>query len=345
MNDPIIENTRKLLGDFNIKVEKDLWEEFYSLFPKKAESTSRIKKCDCSDEYIIYTDHEIICSDCGLILDYNFVNEAAEWNTYNEDITSNSQKYSSVRCEKHDSLFVGYSTSGKISGSNSKLKIMNDILNKSSISFQEQTLFKISKRIEIISRKLKLPKRIERDTVGLYKNLKDTHFDNSEISSGKLIKRGKNNTGLLSICFYYACKRNNCCILQETINEHFEIDTKTFSKCYKFYSRYIDSNIKETQEYRFGIVDRIFVDLQISEFKIQKICKKILNAIEELDLLGNRSYKSIVSGVINFVNIELGINIPKTKISEKCKISLATIEKMTKIILSNKILIYNYIKS
>ncbi len=310
-----------------------LWKDFES-FTEECKSKEKlvvdnVSRCGCKLENVLETQYEKICQDCGLVLEENFITEGAEWIQYQE------QGCNMIRCETIDNfLFKSYNENTLISGK-SKVSFLHNMVSKSCISSKDQTLYKIKKDIDIITKKLKLSKKISRDTIMLYKKIK----------MNNVIFRGKKNLGLLAVCFYYSCEKNHCNIIQKTIIDTFGIDTKTFSKCYKFYSENIDKNIvNDASKDTNSFVDKICIELGITEFKIQKLCKDIITVVDIMKILDNKCSQSIISSVINFVANELKLNIKMEQICKVCCISSVSINKISKILLINKIEILNRVK-
>ncbi len=326
-----MENIFNGIGNINLEENHiHLWKDFEDFTAEnKIKEDLSISRCGCKLENVLETQYEKICQGCGLVLEENFITEGAEWIQYQE------QSCSGIRCEVNDNfLFKSYNENTLISG-RGKMSFLHNMVSKSCISSKDQALYRIKKDIDIITKKLKLSKKVSKDTMILYKRIK----------MNNIIFRGKKNLGILAVCFYYSCEKNYCNIIQKTIIESFKIDTKTFSKCYKYYSENIDKNIvNDVSKDTNSFVDKICIELGITEFKIQKLCKDIITVIDIMKILDDKCSQSIISSVIVFVSNELKLDVKIEQVCKVCYTSLVSINKISKILLINRVEILNRVK-
>lgn len=309
----------------------------------KIDTTHITKKC-CDNKIIDYKQYENICMSCGVILSKNFISEEQEWSINNEGQFTRDI-YSDVRCEtlpKSD-IFIEYSNRTFISG-NKKLSTLHNIATRNNISYDEQFLLKTKYLLDNILNQEDIPRlNIVENTLRFLKIIR---------KNKDKIYRGNNSKGVLAVCFYYACKEGGYDIIQEKVIKLFSITSKVFNKCYKYCMDILNkigiqdsisilsSNVDISQS-----INRICVELGISDFKIIKTIKQIIKSSERLNLVVEFCSQSIISGCIYFTIKELkNETIDKKKISSILKISVASIIKVNKILEKNKIEIFNHIK-
>ena len=128
---------------------ENIWkklEEYHISENKVKQKTPRIK-CLCNQEpEIIEQDSDIICENCGLILDSFNISFEAEWRDFNNENSVGTNKGNRVG-NPVDSLIPETSMSTTMSGSDSRMKNLNMWL---SIPYKEKILLNI---------KLKIPKK------------------------------------------------------------------------------------------------------------------------------------------------------------------------------------------
>lgn len=287
-------------------------------------------KCDCNnDSNIIYHGLELICEECGIVVSKDNISHEAEWRNFNNDNGDNSTNKS--RVSKIDDLLPESSTRTYIQGNT----YLNKINNWNKIPYEEKVLINLKGYLEEIINKANLPESIIRHTMYDYAKLRK--------NNKKIIFRGKNKIGIISVCFYYTCRNNKCNISTHNICKIFDIDKKFFSKNCKIYLEMTNYSIEDIPESPETLLTLVINKLNI-EYKIEKICKKIIYVIKEINLFVSSIPQSIVGAIIGFVNNELNLNIDIDKIAEICEVSNYIIIKNTKILVTYKQRIYNMIK-
>lgn len=294
------------------------------------------RKCLCEKSSPYEGNEYLYCENCGTVLG-TLIASGKEWiNGNNEDGTGSN---GGERCgQAFDSLLPNNSMSTFISGAG-RMQTLNMWM---SITYQEKIIMDLKKRLNEIVVLEGIPVSVVRNTLFMFKKMLTTvHSDGS-----KEIHKGKVRDGMIAVCLYYSCKNRKCNIQMEVVMRALNVDKKTFSKCCKIYFENVDSTLDKTNISSIELSERFCNELQVP-FKFQKLCRNIITASEALGLLNGIAPQCVASGCIYFINSELQLNneITKTSIINLCGISESSILKTHKILNTNKILVFNFVKN
>jgi transcription initiation factor TFIIIB Brf1 subunit/transcription initiation factor TFIIB len=290
--------------------------------------------CHCGNQEELITNESIVCINCGFVLDNTILSDEKEWGSFgNED---NNTGVDGNRCGGPvDDLIPKMSLSTMISG-NGNIQRLNMWL---SMSYDEKVMMDLRKRISNIVIVNSLPVGVTKETMILFKKL-----INSKNSKGKEMSyRGKIRDGLIATCLYHSCKEFNCNLLASSLTKMFEISNKILGKCSRIFIETIGKNNDKDVTTSIDFAPRFCNKLGLS-FKIQKLCIKLIRACEYMNFLNNISPQTLVSSIIQFISIEMALNIKIKSIAEECGTSITTITKTTKKISKNKIMLFNIVQ-
>lgn len=301
----------------------------------KSQPQISIKKCEC----VPYEDKEfIVCIKCGSVLD-NLINSNKEWNN-----NSNENGETSKNVERSgsapDPLMPKSSVKTVISGSNnSNISKTQKWLDSGFISYEEKVLIQHKNKLSQIISQYSIPQQVINITLYKIKEMFQTKNENGS----SIIHRGKVYTGLIGVCLYYSCKEKYYNIPPSTIIEMFEINTKIFSKCCKIYCEKINPQIDNTSTTENSLITRFCGDLGISN-QLEVLAIKLIKASDALYIVVGVAPQSNISGVLQFMNKKMGLEIELSKLSKVTTTSELTIKKIAKLYLENELEIYNYVK-
>lgn len=280
------------------------------------------KKCksDCIMED--YKSGTYVCLMCGLTKKEKIIDASDETVNYQNDDNNYNKK--TPRSMYINSLYPKSSLSTIISG-NSKLSKMNQWNN---IPYNEKVLMEISELFRNKCSKFNVPNNIINETILMFKNIDEM----KKINGAKEIHRGKVREGLLSACLYYSFKKENVIRTPMEISEIMNLEIMEVTRGCKLYLNIINENedindIAKPSDFliRFGS------KLNISYMVLNRI-GNIMAEIMKLNILTKCTPLSIVTGTIYFTLHHLKINLTIKEISEICKVSEVTINKIFKIL-------------
>lgn len=302
-------------------------------------------QCYCkssnAENFIETADGDLVCNNCGKILQSRVISHEAEWRNFDNDMSSFGISKDNNRCgSSQDAIFPVYSQKTYIRG-NTKLSQMHSWL---SFSYEEKKIYQIKLKINSLIIENNYSLSLCSPTINLYKQFSDLN----KTDTNYVNFRGINNDSILAVCFYYATINLGLNISTDMISRIFKVPTKNFNKGYQIYNETINvKNISSVLNNDITDISRLFETylnkLEIS-FIVQKLCKNIMDVSCDLGIFTNMSYRSIIASIIHFVVIELNLNIDKKDICILCQISSATIIKGYNILLKKKTLIFSLIK-
>lgn len=292
-------------------------------------------KCDCINSNEFIDNEYVICINCGIILD-SIIDESKDYTMMNNNGEKN--KNSDRTGQKTDILMPNISMQSGIIGGNGNLSTINKWVNNACIPYNEKVLMKYKFKINELVQLYKISQNIVTDILYKIKELIELKNNYENI----IIHRGKIYTGLISVCFYYTCKENNLNIPPLSISNMFEIDVKTFNKCCKIYNELITkkNNVVKIDS---SLITRFFGELNIP-IKFLILAKKIQTAADDLYITNKISPQSNISGLVEFLNKNLNLEIDINDIIKTTNVSESTVKKIYKLYSDNKILLFNYMK-
>lgn len=215
----------------------------------------------------------IVCSSCGFTLETNMYDHTPEWRNY-DDKTDNE------RCGVvTNSLLPQTSLGTSIGGANYRLKTLH---NWGIVPPKERSLNIVLMSIKRACEKAHLMKCIEDDAKILYRNARDckeifNHTNKNRITvPNGIIIRGKNRTGLMAACVYYACKRYGHTKSLKEIAKLFSIKLSRANKgCRNFikYTKYTGIDYKTNISRPSNYVQHYCEELRIDKKYIDEIIK------------------------------------------------------------------------
>lgn len=304
----------------------EIWNTVESMKPKECIVQEGCKWC--GNLNILELDCYTVCNECGSILEDLSISTEAEWRSFNNE---NGINDSGNRCGNEiDTLAPIHSMATVIAG-NSKLAKRQLW---SSLPYNERVLYELKNNLNIIIASNNLPGSLCKNTLILYK--KFTNKENLTSNKDDMnLFRGNNKNTLVAVCFYYAAKFYNLNLSSAYICNIFNIKPQKFSKYCKIYNEILGNQCDNTVNDIGNLCERYAIKLNLS-WNIQKLCKKILQACTELNLMSELAPQSVISGVIYFINIEMNLQLSKNDIFNACDISENTMIKSYKILASKK---------
>lgn len=166
-----------------------------------------------------------------------------------------------------------------------KNKTLTNIYKWNSYTFAEMENIKLLNRIHMYCEKLNIKKNIEDNVIIFYKiiikNKTNADIKNQQVRNVSF--RGKNKTGMIGACIFYACKKNNCMKSIKEIALCLKIPTKSLNKsCNEFlkimaYINYnYDFNISTTKTYLLSYALKLSINSKQTD-QINNLLDYILN--------------------------------------------------------------------
>lgn len=285
-----------------------------------------LKCCEKQENFKYTNKEETICKICGNTIS-NII-DSPEWKNYKDSNTN------TTRCGMPTNVMLPESSMGTTikNDNNSKMSRVNRYQQWNSMPYRERSLYKVYKDIEDKCIAGDLPLVISETAQSYYLTISETK-----------ISRGSNRIGIIVACIYFACKE---CEVPRSTNELsslFQIDNKILTKgCKNFTEIMRMSKDRKRIQNPNSINLNDFIDRFCHKLKLcnntQKNIRILSKLCEELNLVNDNTPPAMASGCIYLYIRMKNIDIDKNKISDICKISEVTINKCSKKLEENNII-------
>jgi transcription initiation factor TFIIB len=304
----------------------DDFDDYFKTLGEINHTERELKCCEIKENYEYTNKGETICKICSNTIS-NII-DTPEWKNYKDSNTN------TTRCGMPTNVMLPESSMGTTikNDYNFKMSRVNRYQQWNSMPYKERSLYKVYKDIEDKCIAGDLPLVISETAQSYYLTISETK-----------ISRGSNRIGIIAACIYYACKE---CEVPRSTNELsslFQIDNKIMTKGCKNFTEIMrmSKDRKRIQTHKsvnlHDFIDRFSHKLELSD-KIQKHIRILSKLCEELNLVNDNTPPAMAAGCIYLYIRIVKIDIDKKQISEVCKISEVTINKCSKKLEENEII-------
>jgi transcription initiation factor TFIIIB Brf1 subunit/transcription initiation factor TFIIB len=269
-----------------------------------------VEKVCCNNVYLSENEGYISCTSCGsvkstvVIDDSIFSFENGEGNRYLHSFGN--------------ALYPISSQATYISGTSKIAKLQSWV----AMPYNERVIWEVS---NVLKARLQenFSSRVINDALYLYKDF----YAKSDIY------RGDNKWGFVAVCVYIAASKHFMITTPSEIADYLGICNKAIFKCLTSYSEIMGNVIenKKAVDFLSTFCDRIDIP-----YKTRKPIKKIINVVEEYNILGGTLPKNICIAVIVFVCKEMKTPLDLHMITKEFDVSLTTLEKINGVLTVNK---------
>lgn len=262
----------------------------------------------------------IVCSNCGHVIESFVFDHSPEWKNY-EDSSASSK-----RCGLPTNTLLPQSSLGTTIGGNCNYRLKT-LHNWGLMPYKERSLNTVLNNIKSKCEAAGLLSCIEDDAKILYKIA-------SEYKSGtkknNIIIRGKNRTGLIAACIFYACKRRGYTKSLKEIAKLFGMKPSCVNKGCKNFIRYVkyknidyNTNLSHPSQY----INQFCAKLKMNK-KYTNITLKISTNVQKMNIVPTHTPISVAAACILLCATEHSLKyIDKHLISSIFSISEVTLMK------------------
>jgi len=293
----------------------------------RVEETTSCHECKSKHLARDYERGELVCSDCGLVLDSNFIDQGPEWRRFGSDETikrSRGVGPATAPTNSHPDKFSTVIGFGKdaygrpISAStNMELYRMRKWQRRS------QRRISTARNLEIAYRLL----RGKASNLGLSKLVRETTSVIYKRAVDKNIIRGRSIEGMLDASLYVACRQKNVPRTLDEIAFYSLEDRKTIGRDYRFLHRELNLELLPTSPKDY--VPRYCSNLNCS-IETQKIAMELLTAAENKELISGKSQPGVAAAAIYLASIKCDDKVTQRSISEVTGVTEVTIRNRCK---------------
>lgn len=286
-----------------------------------------------------FSEGDIVCGSCGLILSDRVVDTRSEWRTFSNDDQTGDDP--SRVGDAGNPLLDSEDLSTMISYNPENTRIGKELNRAQSKSFSDRKDNALSLAYAKISQMCdgyQLPKIVQDGAKEVYKL----------VSSEKPL-RGKSQESIMAAAIFIGCRKAKVARSFKEIWALTNVPRKEIGKVFKIMNKIIQEknlsnplatymlpdNIQTTQTSAEDLIRRFCSHLGIST-QITNSAEYIARKCTEGGVLAGRSPTTIAATVIYMAGLIFGIDLPPSKISEKTGVSDGTIKTSYKVMYEEK---------
>ncbi len=265
---------------------------------------------------------ELVCVDCGLVIDENRIDESAEWRAFNEEEREKKARAGQpLTYTKHDmgvSTEIGkgsgelYKVSGNKRAQYYRLRKWHKRLTKS----KDRNLgFALSELNSMVSN-LNLPESVHEEVARLYEKAVDQG-----------LVRGRSMESIISALLYIVARKQGTPRTLDEISEASGIEKREIGRAYRYVARELGLRIlpAKPQDY----VPRFAGKLQLSG-EVQARARQILKEAREKDLLSGKGPTGLAAAALYIAAVLEGEKRTQREVADVVGVTEVTIRNRYK---------------
>ena len=300
-------------------------EEGYEVKQEEAEEGDTVLTCsECGAQRFEEDSAEgqLVCVECGLIIDENRIDESAEWRAFNEEEREKKARAGQpLTYTKHDmgvSTEIGkgsgelYKVSGNKRAQYYRLRKWHKRLTKS----KDRNLgFALSELNSMVSN-LNLPESVHEEVARLYEKAVD-----------KGLVRGRSMESIISALLYIVARKQGTPRTLDEISEASGIEKREIGRAYRYVARELGLRIlpAKPQDY----VPRFAGKLQLSG-EVQARARQILKDAREQDLLSGKGPTGLAAAALYIAAVLEGEKRTQREVADVVGVTEVTIRNRYK---------------
>lgn len=289
----------------------------------------KITECpECGSRHLAqdYDRGELICEECGLVVDDQYVDEGPEWRAFDmQQEQSRARTGAPITQMVHDK---GLSTS--IDRSN------RDSYGKSIPSKKKAQIYRLRKW----QRRIRVSDATERNlayalteldrmasTMGLPKNIRERAAVIYRKAVKKNLIRGRSIISVVAASLYAACRKASVPRTLDEIAEASTSDRKEIGRTYRFLSRELVLKLKPTRPEEY--LSRFCSELGLSG-KVQREAEKIIKQAEEKELISGKGPTGLAAASIYIASIKENQRRTQREVADVAAVTEVTVRNRYK---------------
>ncbi|MFP4186038.1 MAG: transcription initiation factor IIB [Thermoplasmata archaeon] len=292
-------------------------------------SVEKVTECpECGSRHLAqdYDRGELICEDCGLVIDNQYIDEGPEWRAFD-------MKQEEKRARTGAPMTVMVHDKGLSTSIDSSDK---DSYGRPISSKKKAQIYRLRKW----QRRIRVSDSTERNlayaltemnrmasTMGLPKNIKETASLIYRKAVKKNLIRGRNIKRVVAASLYAACRKANVPRTLAEIAEANYSDRKEIGRTYRFLSRELVLKLKPTKPQEY--LSRFCSELDLSG-KVQKMAKEIIDQAENRELLSGKGPTGLAAATIYIASINGGERRTQREVADVAAVTEVTIRNRYK---------------
>lgn len=295
----------------------------------KKVTVEEIDKCpECLSAHLIrdYERGELVCEDCGLVIDEAYIDQGPEWRAFDtEQGERRSRTGAPVTYTIHDK---GLST--EIGWKN------KDFYGKSIPTRSRAQLYRLRKW----QRRIRVSNATERNlafalselermasAVGLPRNVRETAAIIYRKAVGKNLIRGRSIEGVAAAALYGACRQCNVPRTLDEIASTSRVSRKEIGRTYRFMSRELKLRLMPTAPHDY--IARFCSELKLGS-DVQTRANEILKVATEKELTSGRGPTGVAAAALYVASVMCGQRKTQREVADVAGVTEVTIRNRYK---------------
>lgn len=294
--------------------------------------------CGGSNLAVMYREAELVCTDCGLVLQAHMMDFRSEWNNYRDEGDHTGPDPSRVGAPTVEvkgrqvglGLNIGRAPPAAAAGGGCSQGFVDRLKRAQlwSTSAKDRDVFRDRDLIQGITEMMTLPPCVTDVAFALF---------NDYLEVIKKTPRGANREGILGACIYFGCRAMPGIVRSiEEVRFYCNIDKKHITKStthiqktmfrskHKDLFRGVAGSVTDTVTRK---VEMLLLP-QKQSFPVVRECRKIMQQLQDRKVTANKHPEKFLAAVMWLALDKLNItNVPKEKIQDICNVTDATFMK------------------
>ncbi len=283
---------------------------------------------DCGNSHVIRdpTRGELICTNCGLVLDSHMLDHGPEWRAFtSEERDKRCRVGSPTDYTRHDK---GLSTTidwrdrdaaGRKLAPNLRAQIYR--LRKWQIrtrvhSSIDRNLARAMSELDRITSQLGVPRTVKEAAAILYRRTVERH-----------LIRGRSIEAMIAACIYAACRLRQVPRTLDEIAHHSRINRKELGRCYRLLLRKLDMRVPVSQPTDF--IPRFSQALSLST-RVQGTAINILDAAKAKGITAGKDPTGLAAATLYISSIQEGERRTQREIAAVARVTEVTVRNRYK---------------
>lgn len=296
---------------------------------KEVTEMEQITECpECGSKHLAqdYNRGELICEECGLVIDEQYIDQGPEWRSFDMKQEKNRSRAGPPMTEMmHDkglSTTIDFSDRDSYGNTiSSKKKAQMYRLRKwqrrTRVSgARERTLASALKEISRLSSAMDLPDNIRETAAVVYK-----------AAVKKNLIRGRSKNVVATAALYIACRKRNVPRTLDEFADSTEFDREEVGRTYRFLSRELTLKLKPTKPQRY--IQRFCNDLNLSG-DVRQLAEDIIEQAEEAEIISGKGPTGLAAASIYISSVKVGERRTQKEIAEVADVTEVTVRNRYK---------------
>ncbi len=296
---------------------------------QKEERIERVISCpECNSRHLAqdYDRGELICEDCGLVVDDHFVDSGPEWRSFDMQQEESRARTGAPMTEMvHDrGLSTGIDRSnrdsyGKAIPSKKKAQIYRLRKWQRRIRVSDATERNLAYALQELDRMA--------STMGLPNNIRESAAVVYRKAVKKNLIRGRSINSVVAASLYAACRKAEVPRTLDEIADSTSSDRKEIGRTYRFLSRELVLKLKPTRPEEY--LGRFCSELSLSG-KVKKVAEDIIKRAEEKELVSGKGPTGLAAAAIYIASIQENKRRTQREVAEVAAVTEVTVRNRYK---------------